>query len=232
MPIEKLSTNHSAKLDDIRFSIPQEYKKSSYYQPNIMLLSTLSAKGNCVGPLAEKLKGFFNWICSWFSSASNIQDGSSAFSVMEEKIQLGKNFITHCLRESHVRTIADPSCKVAIVAKLNQQIVTQHLTVIGLATLGNSQQLALDQLAQDLTRYGQNHSVQSLDELKIEAYFLKQNPAGLCDIEYQYQTQYSGSGHDHCPGLSQMQTTHYFVLKYGNESSHRSDFLRFMMIDP
>lgn len=53
--------------------------------------------------------------------------------------------------------------------------------------------------------------------------------AGGSDVEYIYQAQRSGYGHDHCPGLSRVNATQYLISKYGNDDHPQRDrFLQFM----
>ncbi len=94
-----------------------------------------------------------------------------------------------------------------------------------------SRQLAIDVLRTNLAIYGHDHPVRPSDEFRMEAYFLKPNGVGVCDVEYYFGVQRSGNGHDHCPGLSRVNTTQYLISKFGNEGPQRDGFLQFMLFN-
>ncbi len=188
-----------------------------------LLLSEQPGEGNFCGGIVEKLSNLWKWILSFF--ASNNQS-SSTIPAVQNMIDVGDHFITRVLGEDNVREFAP--CKIAIIAKLNQQIISQHLTVAAIETLSAVRTLAVQQLTQNLLRYGRNHQINPLDGIKIEAYLLKSNHLGSYDIKYEYFAQSNGSGCDQCLGLSRAEAIQYFNLKYENESDSRDNFIRFM----
>ncbi len=212
---------------------PEIVNKAPYFQENNRFLSTLLLhQGNCFERFIEKLKTFSNWILSCFSfrSRSNDPTHSITSSGLQNTIDFGNRFITHILQEEEARWMADLSCKLGIVVKLNQEIISQHLTVICIPTLAASREIAVAQLTYDLERYFETHP--SSNGFRVEAYFLKSTPTGACDIEYRFDTQNSGpNGRDHSPGLTRSQATEYLIAKYGISNALRDNFLRFMVFN-
>ncbi len=227
MPI-RISSNEPVNRNLIDLSMPQIAKRALAVQNGDVLFSALQPK-NFITQIFEQLKSCWNWIFSRFSSSSTstVSTPDTSFSV-EEKLNFGTAFIQDCLADPAVQPHLDSSCRVAIVGKLNQQIVSQHLTVMVRPALAISRQLAIDLLRTNLGIYAQDHPVRSSDEFKMEAYFLKLNEAGGCDVELIYQAQRSGYGHDHRPGLSRVNATQYLSSKYGNGGPQRDRFLQFL----
>jgi hypothetical protein len=184
-----------------------------------------------------KLLEIWKWIssCFSFSSRSATSISSNGSSHLQSIINAGECFVTRHLREENTHIIADPSCKMAIVAKLNQQIVSQHLTVIIVEHLSASRQLAIQKLTHDLMQHAQRHQIQDGDQLSVETYFSKRGVNNCYNIDRHFDTQSPGrNSSDRCPGLSLHQATQYLSVKYDavNNSVYKQHFLKFMLFTP
>lgn len=231
-------TNPIRSTQSHHFYPPSNDLQNSLISPSSLdcrstLLSSRQSIGiNFFDSLVERLLNLWRWILNYFSSgnqsSSTSQINSGGASCVQNMIDFGNHFITRVLQEDNVREYANPSFKIAIIAKLNQQVVSQHLTVATLATLPAVRQLAIQQLKLNLERHGQNHCVNPSDELKVETYFLKPSQSGLNDIKYEFSAQRNGCGHDTCRGLPRADSIRYFHLKFGPQSTYRDDFIRFM----
>lgn len=229
----RISPNNPVNRDFVNFSVPQINKRINAFQSNDTLLSLVPPR-NCIAHLIEQLKNVWNWILSYFSTpvSSTVQPQSDSLSTdaaVLGKINFGRNFIARCLQDNEVQAMLNSSCRVAIIARLNQQVVSRHCTVMCLPALDISRQLAFDLLTLNLNHYAQDHSVRSLDAFRIEAFFLKQNPNGTFDVRHQFQAEYETgmSGREHCPGLSRVDAMQYFST-FGIESPHGDNLFRFM----
>ncbi len=225
------SSGTSTSMGTMNSVASETYSTSINHDRYLSSLQSGATETTFCNKFVVKLQAIWKRILNFFSRSSSTGETNTSISLdVQNIIDFGKRCITHHLGTENLSELPKPECKMAVITKLNGQIISQNCVKIDAPSMPHIKQAAITKMTQDITQYSQNHKIQPRDKLRVETYFVASYPGNQFITHWFFNEQSNGLGSDKTLLLSTREVSEYISLHYqASEDAHKQNLLKFML---